>query len=286
MVPRRRLSLPPAPAIDPRYAREWLEQQAVGGVLAVDDVGAAPERATVHAAGRPRRGAARARQPELSRLRRPVAAGPRPGDAEAAGSVSDRWRRLAGPTTARTRREGQAEQNRPIFLNLLGSEWLPKVADVHARLSADPPARVADIGCGVGWSSIALARAYSERSGGRPRSGRAFGRHRPTRMRPSTASPTGCRSRCATWPIRPWPAATTWSWASRCSTTSVEPVEVLRNMRRLLADGGAVIIMDEKVAETFTAPGDDDGAVFLRLQHALLPAGRAWPTSHRQGPAR
>ena len=28
------------------------------------------------------------------------------------------------------------------------------------RLLADPPARVADIACGAGWSSIAIARAY------------------------------------------------------------------------------------------------------------------------------
>ena len=57
-------------------------------------------------------------------------------------------------------REGQAEQNRPIFLNLLGRVWLPQVEDIHARLNAEPPARVADVGCGAGWSSIGLAKAY------------------------------------------------------------------------------------------------------------------------------
>src|SRR3712207_8544440 len=43
----------------------------------------------------------------------------------------------------------------PIF-NLMGTEWLPAVSDVHERLQADPPARVADIGCGTGWSSISI----------------------------------------------------------------------------------------------------------------------------------
>jgi hypothetical protein len=47
-------------------------------------------------------------------------------------------------------REGQADANRPMFVNLLGSEWLPAVPDVHERLQAAPPARVADIGCGTG----------------------------------------------------------------------------------------------------------------------------------------
>ena len=32
--------------------------------------------------------------------------------------------------------------------------------DSTARLRADPPARVADVGCGEGWSTIAIARAY------------------------------------------------------------------------------------------------------------------------------
>jgi 2-polyprenyl-3-methyl-5-hydroxy-6-metoxy-1,4-benzoquinol methylase len=35
------------------------------------------------------------------------------------------------------------------------------------------------------------------------------------------------------------------------------PVEALRAMRRLLAEGGTVIVGDERVAETFTAPADD-----------------------------
>ena len=50
--------------------------------------------------------------------------------------------------------------NRAMFLKLMGSEWLPSIPDLHARLKSDPPAHVADIGCGLGWSSIGIARAY------------------------------------------------------------------------------------------------------------------------------
>jgi 2-polyprenyl-3-methyl-5-hydroxy-6-metoxy-1,4-benzoquinol methylase len=57
-------------------------------------------------------------------------------------------------------REGQASMNRPAFLQELGGTWLPTMADVHARLKADPPARIADIGCGGGWSCIGMARSY------------------------------------------------------------------------------------------------------------------------------
>ena len=35
------------------------------------------------------------------------------------------------------------------------------------------------------------------------------------------------------------------------------PVPVLRAVRESLADGGSLIVVDERVAETFAAPGDD-----------------------------
>jgi SAM-dependent methyltransferase len=56
--------------------------------------------------------------------------------------------------------EGRADSNRAVFLNLLGTQWLPALADVHRRLRREPPARVADLACGPGWSSIAMAQAY------------------------------------------------------------------------------------------------------------------------------
>ena len=40
------------------------------------------------------------------------------------------------------------------------------------------------------------------------------------------------------------------------------PVEVLAAARRLLAPGGAVLIGDERVAERFTAPGDETERLF------------------------
>src|SRR5207253_2733767 len=44
--------------------------------------------------------------------------------------------------------------------NLLAKEWLPGAPEIHERLLADPPARVADVACGQGRSSIELARGY------------------------------------------------------------------------------------------------------------------------------
>jgi 2-polyprenyl-3-methyl-5-hydroxy-6-metoxy-1,4-benzoquinol methylase len=56
--------------------------------------------------------------------------------------------------------EGRAEPNRARFINLLGSQWLPTISELDVRLRAEPPARVADVACGSGWSSIAMAQAY------------------------------------------------------------------------------------------------------------------------------
>ncbi len=118
-------------------------------------------------------------------------------------------------------REGQAAFNRPAFTHLLGGEWLPAIEDVHERLQTDPPARIADIGCGEGWSTIAIARAYPK--------ARVVGidldapsieaaRHhavdasldgvefRHGTRRPSTTTVRTMRrsssKRCTTWPIR------------------------------------------------------------------------------------
>ena len=53
------------------------------------------------------------------------------------------------------------------------------------------------------------------------------------------------------------------------------PVEALETARRLLAEGGALIVADERVADAFGAPTEDPmERLALRLQRPALPAGR------------
>jgi 2-polyprenyl-3-methyl-5-hydroxy-6-metoxy-1,4-benzoquinol methylase len=54
----------------------------------------------------------------------------------------------------------QGDFSRPWITRSLGAGYVPAIPDTGERLRADPPARVADVACGVGWAAIAIARAY------------------------------------------------------------------------------------------------------------------------------
>src|SRR4029453_9707602 len=56
-------------------------------------------------------------------------------------------------------RDGQGGINRPAFEHELAG-WVEAIPDVHAPPQTEPPARVADLGCGQSYSTLALARAY------------------------------------------------------------------------------------------------------------------------------
>ena len=139
-----------------RYVREWLEHHAASGLLVVDEPRAEPL----------------VRRYWLPPEHIPVLANPDDIRYEAYTGLeivrAGRWlpqlveafRAGNAPPPPPWEPEGRADPNRPRFINLLGAEWLPAVDDVDARLRAQPPARVADLACGTGWSSIAMAQAY------------------------------------------------------------------------------------------------------------------------------
>ena len=115
--------------------------------------------------------------------------------------------------------EGTERFFRPNYAAHLVNEWIPALEGVAAKLAAG--ARVADVGCGHGASTILLAEAYPARpsSASTTTSRRSPGR---ARRRRGPASPTGCASR---WPRRKLtPAkATTWSRSSTPCTTWAIP---------------------------------------------------------------
>lgn len=119
-----------------RYVREWLEQQTVTGVLEVEDESAGTlERRYRLRAGHVEVLTERDSLNYLAPLAQLAVAVARP-----VSQVLDAFRngggvplREYGPDFV----EGQGTINRAGFLFQLGSEWLPAMPDVHARLQAD-----------------------------------------------------------------------------------------------------------------------------------------------------
>ena len=238
-----------------RYAREWLEQQTVAGILEVDDERAEPRKR-------------RFRLPPayvevlvdqeslnyLAPLTRLVAGAVRPLD-----SLLEAYRTGGGVPYAdygADLREGQAGINRAMFLRQLGSEWLPTMPDVHARLMADPPARIADLGCGAGWSSIGMAQSYPKVVVDGFDSDQAS-----VDLARANATAAGLADR-VTFHVRD---AGSQELAGRydlvtafeCLHDMSQPVGALKVMRHLAGDRGAVLVVDERVGDVFTAAGND-----------------------------
>lgn len=237
-----------------RYAREWLEQQAVTGILAVDgqEGEAAERRFRLPPAYEPVLA-----DPDSLRAMAPVAqvvagcVAPLP-------AVLEAFRTGAGVPYADYGADliqGQARSNRPQFLHLLAQEWLPALPDVHARLRTDPPARIADVGMGLGWSSIALAQGYPKASvDGFDLDEASVRAARANAAAAGVADRVAFHRRDAGDPDLA--GRYDFALAVECVHDMADPVGVLRAMRRLVGDGGTVLIVDEKVADHFSAPGD------------------------------
>jgi len=260
-----------------RPIREWLEQQAAAGILEVDDAGAEETARRYHLpVGHAEVLLDANSLSYMTPLLRFLPALPIPAIVGAFKSGKGvPWSAYGADA-----REGQAGMNRPHFLQFMGSEWLPAIPDVHSRLMADPPGRVADIGCGAGWSSIAIAKAYPKvQVDGFDLDAEAIQTARRNAADQGLADRVRFEARDAADPALSgrYDLVT----AFECIHDLGRPVEALATMRRLAADGGAVIVMDERVGETFAAPADElerffyAASVLLCLHNGLAdgPAG-------------
>lgn len=257
-----------------RYIREWLEQQAAAAILTVDDASAGAldrhyELPAEHAEALLGETSLNYMAPLSSLLY---------GFATQIPAVADAFEHGGGVPWSDygdLAREGQAAINRPVFDQLLGQVWLPSIADVHARLQADPPARVADIACGYGWSSVGIARAYPNVHVD------GFDSDEPS---VTAAHAIAERNGLADRVTFTTHDAADPALAGRYDLVTIfealhdmaHPVEALRSVRRLVAEGGAVIVMDERVGETFTAPADEvERFMYTASVLLCLPAGMA-----------
>jgi precorrin-6B methylase 2 len=246
--PSTSVELADAAGINERYAREWLEQQAATGILTVD------ERRFSLPPGHDEVLLDETSLDFAASLAQSIVACAQPMD-----ELVEAYRSGDGLTFDQYGPDGriaQARGTRAMYENLLGSEWLPSIPDVHERLTADPPARVADVACGSGWSSISIARAYPKVS--------------VDGIDLDEASVEEARRNVAGSDVEDRVRfhnrnAADAEFAHRFDLVTIfealhdmsRPVDVLRTIRGMLADGGWVLIADERTEDSFRAQASD-----------------------------
>jgi 2-polyprenyl-3-methyl-5-hydroxy-6-metoxy-1,4-benzoquinol methylase len=176
--------------------------------------------------------------------------------------------------------EGQAMSTRPVYRAEIES-WFAAIPDLAKGL-ADGSARVLDIGCGTGWSSVRIARAHP----GVTVDGVDL----------NPASIEAARRVAIAEGVTEWVTfevrdAATLSGANYDVATMFEmlhdlarPVEALRAAREALGPAGVVLIADEPVGDAYDGPGDEDERLHYgwSLLHCL-PASMTEPGSAATG---
>ena len=237
---------------DPRYAREWLEQQAVSGLL---NASWQAENGGFHFSLPPGAEATLVDEDSLENLApmvRMLLAG--------LANFPELMRacRFGGgvpwAVVGDDARDSQARGNKAWYEKRLAAA-LAGVRDIHAPLSK-PGSRILDLGAGYGWSTLALAAAYPQASVV------GIDIDKPSILRAREhASERGLSDRVE------FLHADAAGWQEPDSADAVFifealhdmpfPVRVLASMHIMVKPDGVVVVMDEAVADAFDPPGDE-----------------------------
>lgn len=279
-TPSTSVELAKAAGVDERYVREWLEQQTVAGTLSVDDAGLAPDarRFTL----------AEERAVVLLDEEHPAYSG---ALADVLGPITLTVEQLIGafrtgagvPYAAYGLHDMQAGFTRPMFANSLVAEWLPALPEVHARLVAGEPVRIADFGCGEGWAAIYLAEAYPQAVvHGFDLDDVSIAEARRHAVARGVADRVAFEVQDVTDPS--FQGRYDLVLATEVIHDLADPIDALAAMRRMTSDGGSVLIIDENAAEHFEATGDEVQRLLygFSVLHCL-PAGRTHEHSAATG---
>jgi 2-polyprenyl-3-methyl-5-hydroxy-6-metoxy-1,4-benzoquinol methylase len=246
-----------------RYAREWLEQQAVAGVVEVEvEAEQAYAAAQTDAAEQKRR------------FKLP--------DAHAHVLIDDDSEACMKPCSAvvpwvgkaleimveefRTGRGAafglfdlhdlQAAFTRPVFVNHLTQNWLPALPELQAKLTAGEPVRVAELGCGEGLAAVTIAAAYPNATV----DGYDLDEASIAVARAHAVS-AGVHDRVH-FEVRDVASETRVGEYDLVMAIEMlhdvpDPVGVLRSMKQLVGSTGTALVVDERTAEAFGIPATE-----------------------------
>ncbi len=254
-----------------RYTREWLEQQAVTGILQVDDPAKGTYDRRYHL---PASHAEVLAEPDSMNYIAPIVE-MLVGVTRPMNELLDCYRYGGGIGFSEygpDMRHGQSGINRMTFLTALGTEWLPHLPRLDARLQRQG-ARVMDFGCGCGWSSIGIAKAYSnvvvdayDLDVASIEEARQYAAEHGVASRINFH----CEDVATVDSIHAYDLFIT------CETVHdlADPVGALRVARKNIKPDGTVLVVDERVAETFMGEGGDlDWMMYGWSILHCLPAG-------------
>jgi 2-polyprenyl-3-methyl-5-hydroxy-6-metoxy-1,4-benzoquinol methylase len=236
-----------------RYAREWLEQQTVAGVVEVDDTAKPPDERRFEL---PNAHAHVLLDDDSEACMKPCAAVV-PWVAKAIDIMVEEFRQGTGAAFGLFDvHDVQAAFTRPVFVNHLTQNWLPALPDVQAKLDAGTQVRIAEVGCGEGLAAITIARAYSnaEVDGYDLDDASIAAAQR-------AAADAGVADR-ARFELRDAADPTINGdydlvMAIEMLHDVPDPVGILRTMRSLAGREGTVLVVDERTEETFTVPTNE-----------------------------
>ena len=236
-----------------RYAQEWLEQQAVAGIVDVDDTSkpASDRRFTLSNAH-----AHVLLDDDSDACMKPCAAVV-PWVGKAIDIMVEEFRRGAGAEFGLfDLHDLQAAFTRPAFANHLTQDWLPALPDLQAKLSAGDRVRIAEVGCGEGFAAITIARAYPQAEiDGYDLDPASIA----AAQQAAASAGVGDRAR---FELRD--AADPTIEGEYDLVLAIEmlhdvpdPVGILRTMKSLAGTSGEVVVIDERTEDTFTVPTNE-----------------------------
>ncbi|MFF0270410.1 class I SAM-dependent methyltransferase [Kribbella sp. NPDC004536] len=252
--------------LDHRYLVEWLQSQAISGLLTISGTDVWTDEFALAPGVRE----------ALLEPTSPVYAGGLAAIVPAVGrafpQLVDAFKSGAGVPYSAYGEEAVGAQellNRPAYVNDLAAEWIPNVPGLHDLLTKG--ARVADLGTGAGWSAIELAKAYpAVQVDGYDNDEDSISRARRNAAEQGVADRVGFEVRDITEVVA---GGTRYDLVTffECVHDFAHPVEALVAARTALAPGGRVLVMDERADEQLTAPGDE-------VQRFLAAASTIWCT--------